>query len=117
MLIDLQPGKTLCGNRYTIMEKIGEGGFSFTYRAVQNDLNRIVCIKEYFPSVRCTRDVFTHQVMPQDKDAAVFEKYRQAFRKEAEYIFTQSEYDVDYPEDVQRTTSSGRITRRIEYYE
>ena len=36
---------------------------------------------------------------------------------EAEYIFTQSEYDVDYPEDVQRTTSSGRITRRIEYYE
>ncbi len=88
MLIDLQPGKTLCGNRYTIMEKIGEGGFSFTYRAVQNDLNRIVCIKEYFPSVRCTRDVFTHQVMPQDKDAAVFEKYRQAFRKEAETLST-----------------------------
>lgn len=88
MLIDLQPGKTLCGGRYTIMEKIGEGGFSFTYRAVQNNLNRIVCIKEYFPSVRCTRDVFNHHVMPQDKDAAVYEKYRQAFRKEAETLST-----------------------------
>lgn len=68
MSIDLQPGKTLSGGRYTIVMKIGEGGFSITYRAVQNGLNRIVCIKEYFPSVRCTRDDSTNTVKPQDSD-------------------------------------------------
>ncbi len=88
MSIDLQPGKTLSGGRYTIVMKIGEGGFSITYRAVQNGLNRIVCIKEYFPSVRCTRDDSTNTVKPQDSDLAVFEKYRQSFRKEAETLST-----------------------------
>lgn len=88
MAIDLQPGKALGGGRYTIVSKIGDGGFSITYRAIQSGSNRTVCIKEYFPSVRCTRDDFSNRVIPQDSDAVAFEKYRQAFRNEAETLST-----------------------------
>lgn len=88
MAIDLQPGRILGGGRYTIVMKIGGGGFSITYRAIQNGLGRVVCIKEYFPSFRCTRDVVTNLVIPQDNIASAYEKYRQSFRKEAETLST-----------------------------
>ena len=52
----LPVGRNLNGHKYTIINKIGEGGFSITYRARQNDLNRMVCIKEYFLYGRCVRD-------------------------------------------------------------
>ncbi len=38
----LQPGMQLCGGKYTIEKKIGEGGFGITYRAMQSGLNRAV---------------------------------------------------------------------------
>ena len=40
----LAPGTRLNNGNYTIVEKIGEGGFGITYRALQNNLNRTVCI-------------------------------------------------------------------------
>ncbi len=82
----LQPGTLLGGGKYTIEQKIGEGGFGITYRAVQSALNRIVCIKEYFPAGRSTRITAHNTVMPQGIDEVTYEKYRQAFRKEAETL-------------------------------
>ncbi len=82
----LQPGMQLCGGKYTIEKKIGEGGFGITYRAMQSGLNRAVCIKEYFPAGRSMRDTARYTVYPQGIDEALFEKYRQAFRKEAETL-------------------------------
>ncbi len=72
--------------KYTIEKKIGEGGFGITYRAIQSGLNRTVCIKEYFPAGRSTRITAHNSVMPQGIDEALFEKYRQAFKKEAETL-------------------------------
>ena len=37
-------GKTL-GDRYEIIEKVGEGGMSYVYKAKCNKLNRFVAVK------------------------------------------------------------------------
>ena len=81
----LQKGTTLANGKYVIENKIGEGGFSITYRAVQTGLNRAVCIKEYFLAGRCVRDVQTKTIHVQGTNEELFEKYRVAFVKEAHY--------------------------------
>ena len=85
-ITELQPGTTLNNGKYTIEKKIGEGGFGITYKAVQNGLGRIVCIKEYFPSGRCVRDTRLMTVRLQGMSEDMFEKYRQAFVREAKTL-------------------------------
>lgn len=84
--VELQPGTTLYDGKYTIEKKIGEGGFGITYRAVQSGLNRTVCIKEYFPSGFCVRNTFNCTVQLQGITEDRFEKYRQAFVREAKTL-------------------------------
>ncbi|MBP5241218.1 MAG: protein kinase [Bacteroidales bacterium] len=83
---ELQPGTTLYGGKYIVEKTIGEGGFGITYKAMQQGLNRPVCIKEYFISGRCVRDTAAHTLQLQGIDDATFEKYRQAFVHEAQTI-------------------------------
>ncbi|MDR1882220.1 MAG: serine/threonine protein kinase [Prevotella sp.] len=83
---ELQPGTTLCGGKYTIERMIGSGGFGITYKAVQNGLNRTVCIKEFFLDGKCVRDTKEKTVRLQSVNQEVFEKYRQAFVKEAKML-------------------------------
>lgn len=85
---ELQPGTTLCGGKYVIKKKIGEGGFGITYKAIQTGLNRTVCIKEYFPAGKCTRATHARTVIVQGASDAVYEKYRAAFVKEAKMLAT-----------------------------
>ena len=83
---ELQPGTTLCNGKYTIERKIGEGGFGITYRATQSSLGRTVCIKEYFPAGRCVRNTYAKTLHLQGFSNEQFEKYRQAFVKEAKTL-------------------------------
>ena len=85
---ELQPGTALNGNKYVIEKKIGEGGFGITYRAVQTGLNRAVCIKEYFLAGRCVRNTHDRTVQLQGANEAMFEKFRQAFVREAKTLAT-----------------------------
>ncbi|MDR0971963.1 MAG: SUMF1/EgtB/PvdO family nonheme iron enzyme [Bacteroidales bacterium] len=85
-LHELQSGTILCNGKYTIQQKIGEGGFGITYKAIQSGLNRTVCIKEYFPYGKCMRNTFAKTIHPQGISEVTFEKYRQAFVKEAKTI-------------------------------
>ncbi|MBQ8721474.1 MAG: SUMF1/EgtB/PvdO family nonheme iron enzyme [Paludibacteraceae bacterium] len=87
-IMELQPSTTLCDGKYTIEAKIGEGGFGITYKAIQNGLNRVVCIKEYFPAGKCTRATKKNTVFVQGTSEQVFEKYRQAFVREAKMLAT-----------------------------
>ena len=80
---ELQAGITLSDGKYTIKSKISEGGFGITYKAVQNGLNRMVCIKEYFPAGKCVRNTYSKTLHLQGFSEEQFEKYRQAFVKEA----------------------------------
>jgi serine/threonine-protein kinase len=83
---ELQPGTTLCNGKYLIERKIGEGGFGITYKAVQSNLGRMVCVKEYFPAGKCVRNIQSKTVHLQGISEAVFEKYRQIFVKEAKTL-------------------------------
>lgn len=83
---ELQLGTELYGGKYVIEKKIGEGGFSITYRAVQTGLNRAVCIKEYFLAGGCIRDTYARTIHLQGVDEARFERFRQAFVKEAQTL-------------------------------
>lgn len=85
---ELQPGTILCGGKYTVEKKIGEGGFGITYKALQSGLNRTVCIKEYFPAGKCARATHARTVYVQGASENIFEKYRQAFVKEAKMLAT-----------------------------
>lgn len=83
---ELQPGTVLCGGKYTVGKKIGEGGFGITYKALQSALNRTVCIKEYFPAGKCARATHARTVYVQGTSEALFEKYRLAFVREAKML-------------------------------
>ncbi|MBP5516465.1 MAG: protein kinase [Bacteroidales bacterium] len=84
--IALGPGNTLCNGKYTILKKIGSGGFGITYIATQNTLNRNVCIKEYFLTGRCVRDNERRTIVPLENGIEIYEKYRQAFVKEGQTL-------------------------------
>lgn len=85
---ELQPGTPLNAGKYVIEKKIGEGGFGITYRAVQQGLNRAVCIKEYFLAGRCVRNTVARTIQLQGISEEKYEKYRQAFVKEAQTLAT-----------------------------
>lgn len=85
---ELQPGTALNAGKYIIEKKIGEGGFGITYKAVQTGLNRAVCIKEYFLAGRCVRNTQAMTVHLQGISDEKYEKYRQAFVKEAQTLAT-----------------------------
>lgn len=81
----LQPGTTLKHGDYTIIEKLGDGGFGITYLAEQTILGRKVAIKELFLSKICTRDGNTVTV-PTDGIRDEFDKQLHNFLKEARNI-------------------------------
>ena len=83
---ELLSGTTLCNGKYTIEKKIGEGGFGITYKAIQSGLGKIVCIKEYFPAGKCIRNTRKKTIHLQGFTEEQFEKYRQAFVKEAKTL-------------------------------
>lgn len=85
---ELIPGTTLLDGKYIIERKIGEGGFGITYKAFQSGLNRTVCIKEYFPSGKCSRVTHAKTIYINASNENIFEKYRQAFVKEAKMLAT-----------------------------
>lgn len=82
----LPEGTLLCNGKYIIQRRIGIGGFGITYMAIQNGLNRIVCIKEYFPSGKCARDTVSYNIYPQTISNEYYYKYRESFEKEARIL-------------------------------
>ena len=89
----IAPG-TMIGNRYTLGNVIGEGGFGITYIALENTLGITVAIKEYYPFGYCNRNSTasnTVSVTSDDKQQ-IFEKGRSRFLREAK---TLAKFQVD----------------------
>ena len=83
----LQPGSTLQNGKYEIQRVLGQGGFGVTYLALQQGLNRIVAIKEFFMENFCVRNADTHHVTIATEGSREFvERYRNKFLKEARNI-------------------------------
>ena len=83
----LQSGSTLQNGKYEIQRVLGQGGFGVTYLALQQGLNRIVAIKEFFMENFCVRNADTHHVtIATEGSRELVERYRNKFLKEARNI-------------------------------
>jgi len=79
----LTPG-TLIANRYTIGGLLGAGGFGIIYKAWDNTLNRVLAIKEHFPSSLVNRlPGETDVILVATKKASEFAHGRNRFLEEA----------------------------------
>jgi serine/threonine-protein kinase len=93
----LQQGHYLHNDKYQLLNVLGEGGFSLTYRGlwkteVQGDLGRLptylpVCIKEYFLKDYCNRNPQTFFVEANTESGKeFFEKNKEKVIREAEIL-------------------------------
>lgn len=86
-LYHLSPGTTLKspeGKVYIIGEVVGSGGFGIIYKAWEQELERIVAIKEYFPTEMVARGVGEQKVSVfSNKRAAEYKKGLHNFLQEA----------------------------------
>ena len=83
----LQPGTLLQGDRYRIIDVLGQGGFGITYLAEQIMAERKVCIKEFFPKEYYNRDEDSRSIsLGTQGSAEIMELYKAKFVKEAKTI-------------------------------
>ena len=83
----LQPGTLLQGDRYRIIDILGQGGFGITYLAEQVMAERKVCIKEFFPKEYYNRDEDSRSIsLGTQGSAEIMEQYKAKFVKEAKTI-------------------------------
>ena len=82
----LQPG-TLLHQKYQIGIVIGFGGFGIVYKAWDIALNRVVAVKEYYPTMYLKRDPgMTRVILFDKKNEAAFLKGKEEFLTEARNI-------------------------------
>ena len=85
--MQLANGSLLQGGKYRIEKLLGQGGFGITYLAIQDKLNRKVCIKEFFMKEHCNRDATTSFVTIGSQGSRdLVERFKIKFIKEAETI-------------------------------
>ena len=85
--MQLANGSLLQGGKYVIEKVLGQGGFGITYLAIQDKLNRKVCIKEFFMKEHCNRDATTSFVTIGSQGSRdLVERFKTKFIKEAETI-------------------------------
>lgn len=85
----LQPG-TVLHQKYRIGVVIGFGGFGIVYKAWDLALNRVVAVKEYYPTMYLKRDPGMTQVILFDK------KNEEAFLKGKEEFLTEARNIAKY---------------------
>ena len=93
---ELQSGILLQGGKYKIDKSLGQGGFGITYLAEQTNLNRKICIKEFFMKEYGERTesadtdadatVLTGVSAVTSAAAEIMGRYREKFVKEARTI-------------------------------
>ena len=71
---------TVLNKKYLILDKIGEGGFSYVYKA-RNDQMQIVVVKEFFWHECQERDINTMKVITRDRTSDAEEMCKK-FRRE-----------------------------------
>ena len=83
----LRPGSKL-NNRYQIRRFLGQGGFAFTYEAIQQSIARRVCIKELFITGKMERNTEqTDEVtLSVAADAEAMEHCKRAFLEEGHLL-------------------------------
>ena len=85
--MQLKSGTHLQNGKYKIERVLGQGGFGITYLAIQELLDRKVCIKEFFFKEYCERDEATsHVSLGTQNSHEIVERFMTKFLKEARTI-------------------------------
>lgn len=93
----LPSGTMLCGGKYKIIKKLGQGGFGITYLAesqIHGNLSNMkiqVAIKEFFMRDTNQRGYDNTSVTGSQTD--IFIKYREKFKTEAKKLATIAQFD------------------------
>ena len=83
----LKAGSLLKNGEYRIVRFLGQGGFGFTYEAIQLALDRKVAVKEFFMKDCCERSADTSIVtVPTLGNRVLVDKFRGKFIREAQMI-------------------------------
>jgi serine/threonine protein kinase len=77
--------QTLLNNRYQVTSYLSQGGFGYTYLAIDNLFNEKVCVKELYISGRSTRGAGQEVVSENSKDFS-FEYFADRFWDEARQL-------------------------------
>ena len=82
--MELAPNTLLQGGKYSIIKRLGQGGFGITYLGIQSGLERKVAIKEFFMKSLCNRDADTNRVSVGSKGSVEdVARFKEKFLKEA----------------------------------
>lgn len=82
--MELSPNTLLQGGKYSIIKRLGQGGFGITYLGIQSGLERKVAIKEFFMKSLCNRDADTNRVSVGSKGSVEdVARFKEKFLKEA----------------------------------
>ena len=92
--MNLPKGTYLQGGKYVIEGVLGQGGFGFTYKAVQVGLNRTVAIKEFFIGQMCGRNADLSVTLPSPQHGEIWSNYKAKFLKEARTIASLSHPNI-----------------------
>lgn len=85
--MELKSGTLLQLGKYRISRPLGKGGFGVTYLAVQDLIDRDVCIKEFFPKQFYNRDNDSHNIsLGSQGSAEMMDRFKAKFIKEAHTI-------------------------------
>lgn len=85
--IQLEPGTTLQGGRYKIINTLGQSRFCITYLAEQVVLHRKVAVKEFFMKDCCERDSDSSTIsVPTQSNREIVAKFKGKFVREAKMI-------------------------------
>lgn len=85
--MELRRGAYLKRGEYTILSKLGRGGFGITYLAIQARSNMQVCVKEFFPEEFYYRRTNSNDLILSRPDAANrMERFKRKFINEARII-------------------------------
>lgn len=99
--MQLKTGTYLQGDKYRIIDTLGNGGFGITYLAEHELAGRNVCIKEFFPKEFYNRDDNSCSISLGSKGSAdIMEAYKAKFIKEAKTIARLDHSNIIHIHDV-----------------
>ena len=114
--MQLRPGTYLQGDKYRIIDTLGNGGFGITYLAEHELAGRNVCIKEFFPKEFYNRDDNSHSISLGSKGSAkIMDAFKAKFIKEAKTIARLDHPNIIHIHDV--FAENGTAYYVMEYVE